>query len=259
MRSPLYTARLSNEGGALKSFVLTHHRDGAGKSARPRAAGAAVSGRDAHARSGGRLPRAGREGALRRRARDRERRHDRPLPIPRGERRRLVQHLRLPGFVRRRREGRARRRARRRGRARPRARNRQSVPGGAREPLHEAGRDDHAQRVGLGRPQGEGRSQGSRAQGRGPRRRRARRQLLPRRVPPVGDRGRDAPARGPRGGTRSDPTASPRQPRPRAKSSCRRRTPSRRTSFSARRSSTSSRRRGPAWTASSTTGGMRSS
>ena len=31
MRSPLYTARLSNEGGALKSFVLTHHRDGAGK------------------------------------------------------------------------------------------------------------------------------------------------------------------------------------------------------------------------------------
>ncbi|MGZ5430788.1 MAG: membrane protein insertase YidC, partial [Thermoanaerobaculia bacterium] len=31
VRSPLYTARLSNEGGALKSFVLTHHRDGAGK------------------------------------------------------------------------------------------------------------------------------------------------------------------------------------------------------------------------------------
>jgi len=31
VRSPLYTARLSNEGGVLKSFVLTHHRDGAGK------------------------------------------------------------------------------------------------------------------------------------------------------------------------------------------------------------------------------------
>ncbi len=31
VRSPLYTARLSNEGGALKSFVLTHHRDGTGK------------------------------------------------------------------------------------------------------------------------------------------------------------------------------------------------------------------------------------
>jgi YidC/Oxa1 family membrane protein insertase len=31
VRSPLYTARLSNEGGALKSFVLTHHQDGAGK------------------------------------------------------------------------------------------------------------------------------------------------------------------------------------------------------------------------------------
>ena len=31
VRGPLYTARLSNEGGALKSFVLTHHRDGAGK------------------------------------------------------------------------------------------------------------------------------------------------------------------------------------------------------------------------------------
>lgn len=31
VRSPLYTARLSNEGGTLKSFVLTHHRDGAGK------------------------------------------------------------------------------------------------------------------------------------------------------------------------------------------------------------------------------------
>jgi YidC/Oxa1 family membrane protein insertase len=31
VRSPLYTARLSNEGGVLKSFVLTHHRDAAGK------------------------------------------------------------------------------------------------------------------------------------------------------------------------------------------------------------------------------------
>jgi len=31
VRSPLYTARLSNEGGVLKSFVLTQHRDGAGK------------------------------------------------------------------------------------------------------------------------------------------------------------------------------------------------------------------------------------
>jgi YidC/Oxa1 family membrane protein insertase len=31
VRTPLYTARLSNEGGVLKSFVLTHHRDGAGK------------------------------------------------------------------------------------------------------------------------------------------------------------------------------------------------------------------------------------
>jgi len=31
VRSPLYTARLSNEGGVLKSFVLTHHRDSAGK------------------------------------------------------------------------------------------------------------------------------------------------------------------------------------------------------------------------------------
>ena len=31
VRSPLYTARLSNEGGALRSFVLTHHRDGVGK------------------------------------------------------------------------------------------------------------------------------------------------------------------------------------------------------------------------------------
>jgi len=31
VRSPLYTARLSNEGGALKSFVLTRHRDSAGK------------------------------------------------------------------------------------------------------------------------------------------------------------------------------------------------------------------------------------
>jgi YidC/Oxa1 family membrane protein insertase len=31
VRSPLYTARLSNEGGVLKSFVLTGHRDGAGK------------------------------------------------------------------------------------------------------------------------------------------------------------------------------------------------------------------------------------
>ena len=31
VRTPLYTARVSNEGGALKSFVLTHHRDGAGK------------------------------------------------------------------------------------------------------------------------------------------------------------------------------------------------------------------------------------
>ncbi len=31
VRSPLYTARLSNEGGVLRSFVLTHHRDGAGR------------------------------------------------------------------------------------------------------------------------------------------------------------------------------------------------------------------------------------
>jgi YidC/Oxa1 family membrane protein insertase len=31
VRSPLYTARLSNQGGGLKAFVLTHHRDGAGK------------------------------------------------------------------------------------------------------------------------------------------------------------------------------------------------------------------------------------
>jgi YidC/Oxa1 family membrane protein insertase len=31
VRSPLYTARLSNEGGVLKSYVLTHHRDAAGK------------------------------------------------------------------------------------------------------------------------------------------------------------------------------------------------------------------------------------
>ena len=31
VRSPLYTARLSNEGGVLKSFVLTQHRGGAGK------------------------------------------------------------------------------------------------------------------------------------------------------------------------------------------------------------------------------------
>lgn len=31
VRSPLYTARLSNEGGVLKSFVLTQHRDSAGK------------------------------------------------------------------------------------------------------------------------------------------------------------------------------------------------------------------------------------
>ncbi len=31
VRSPLFTARLSNEGGVLKSFILTQHRDGAGK------------------------------------------------------------------------------------------------------------------------------------------------------------------------------------------------------------------------------------
>ena len=59
VRSPLYTARLSNEGGALKSFVLTHHRDGAGKALDLVRQGSPVSGRDAHARSGRFLPRNG--------------------------------------------------------------------------------------------------------------------------------------------------------------------------------------------------------
>ena len=97
------------------------------KGARPRPAGAAVSGRDAHARPGGPfLARAAKarfavekesgNGVTTVRFRYRE-----------AERRRARPHLRLPGFVRRRREGRARGRARRPGRARPRARNRQPV------------------------------------------------------------------------------------------------------------------------------------
>ncbi len=228
------------------------------KGTRSRAPGAALSGRDAHARSSGFLPRSRAEGVLRRGARDRERGDDRALPIPRGGGRRARPHLRLPGFVRRRRKGRARGRPGSPGRARPRARNRQSVPGGALEPLLEAGGNRHALGVGLGRPQGQGLSQGAPAQGSRPRRGGSRGQLLSHGVSPVGDRGRDPAARGAPGAPRGRRQARV-EPRPKAKSSCRRRTSSRRMSFSARRSSTSSRRRAPAWTASSTTVGTRSS
>ena len=84
VRSPLFTARLSNEGGALKSLRPDASPGRRREGARPRAAGAAVSGRDAHPRSGGSLPSTGPEGALRRGEGVRERRDLGALSIPRG-------------------------------------------------------------------------------------------------------------------------------------------------------------------------------
>ena len=212
VRSPLYTARLSNEGGVLKSFVLTQHRDGAGKALDLVRQGAPFPGatltldpadaflaRAAKARFA--VERESGNGVTTVRFRYREASgeglvrtyvfRDSYVVAVKAEREGAAGPVGLvlgPGI------------------GNPSAEE-------LSKPLHEAGRDDHAQRDGLGRPQGEGRAEGRRGQGRGPRRRRPRGQLLPHRIPSLRERepSRCGPWRSRR--ARRAPTASPRRRR----------------------------------------------
>ena len=109
VRQPLYTARLSNEGGG-PDVVRPRRSTATARASRWTSSARArrIPGRTLAARPGRPVPRPRGEGALHRAREENGKREDGPLPLPRGGRQRAHADVRLPRLLRRRPEGRAR-------------------------------------------------------------------------------------------------------------------------------------------------------